>query len=784
MTDYYQKKYFVYASIGFLLLIFSACRSARFLEEDQSLVVRTEIEGLSSTLKEEAEDYIPAGVRPNSRVNLFLYHLVNTSSGKYKSQNIRKIGEAPHILDSALVDLAALQVNRFLFNKGFLDAQVNNQITYKGRKAAVLFQVDTGRPYTIDRILLDIPDPSVATLYLQNKSYFSSLRPGIQLDIDSIAAEREGLYTFLKNQGYYDFTRQHMHVDLDTTIGNHRVDLQIHIDNDPGRDWHIKYQMDSSFVRILHADPSRNLSEPKVSLQDGGLIFQDYTGSFRPRALARHLFHQQDDLYSLQLENMTYDRLYELNSFRSVKINYQKIDSNRLQAHYELIPRARMSNQIEGEYTFSGGMSGFNLANTFSHRNLFGGSEQLDIKLSYGLLFDARMDGGLLDRVFNNDFQIGVNVTIPRLLTPFGIWGLGSYGLPRTTFSSTLQIFDQLLTYHNRYAVNTMTYHWWSSRFQQHQFSPLVLEYRRGQLNSSFADQLIDQGYLLYVRSNNRAYFGLGSQHVYTYNAPKLNRLEDFFYMRTALDFSGNLLHLASELVQFKENADGEKELFGAPYLQYAKLEGDFRFYKHFGGNRQLIFRFNPGIAIPYGNNSSMLIFEKSFYGGGMNGMRAWQARTLGPGNYNRKDLDPALRMNLRNLDQLGEIKLETNLEYRFKILQNLWGAQVNGAAFADMGNIWQLEEQQLTPGGRFQADRFLGQIAIGAGAGLRFDLEYFVLRLDVGAKVKDPQFSGDDQWVISKWFDGKSFKDRYATTNAPDRYRFVQYNFGIGMPF
>ena len=141
--------------------------------------------------------------------------------------------------------------------------------------------------------------------------------------------------------------------------------------------------------------------------------------------------------------------------------------------------------------------------------------------------------------------------------------------------------------------------------------------------------------------------------------------------------------------------------------------------------------------------------------------------------------------MNLRNLDQLGEIKLEANLEYRFRIMHNLWGAKVKGATFTDIGNIWQLNEQQLTPGGKFEADKFLGQLGIGAGAGLRFDLDYFIIRFDVGAKVRDPQFDGADQWVISKWFNGASaFKNNYAQTNAPDRYRFVQYNFGIGLPF
>lgn len=784
MTDINKKSYFVYASIGFLLLIFAGCRSARFLDEGQSLIVKTEIEGLSPAMEEEAEAYIPASVLPNSRLNLFLYNLVNTSDGKYKTRNLRKIGHPPHILDSALLDLTTVRINRYLFNKGFLDAQVRDSVFVNRQRATIAFHVNEGVPYTIDRILLNITDPAIMTLYVQNKHTFSNLRPGIRLDIDSVAAEREGFYFLMRNSGYFDYVRQNMSVDVDTNKVNQQASLRINIDNHTPDEAHVKYRIDSSFVTIRHAIAERNHSEPVMSEQSGGIIFRDYTGRFKGRSLRRHIFQQYGQTYNLNNENITYDRLYELSSFRSVKINYLKTDSNKLQAHYELIPRSSMSNQIEGEYTFSGGMSGFNLANTFSHRNLFGGSEQLDVKLSYGVLFDSRMPGSLFNRVFNNDFQIGVNITVPRLLSPFRISRVGQYGLPRTTFSSTLQIFDQLQTYHNRYAVNTMTYHWFSDRYKQHQFSPLVLEYRLGRLNSNFAQELIDQGYLLYVRSNNRAYFGLGSQYIYTYNAAKLNQRDNFFYMRNALDVSGNLLNISSNIFNFSTNSDGEKELFGVPYLQYVKVEGDYRLYKHFGGNRQLIFRINPGIAIPYGNNSSMLIFEKSFFGGGMNGMRAWQARTLGPGNYNRQDLDPSLRMNLRNLDQLGEIKLESNIEYRFRVIDDLWGAKVNGATFADFGNIWQIDEQQLTPGGSFQADKFLSQLGIGTGAGLRFDLDYFVLRLDVGAKVKDPQFREKDQWVIQHWFNGAELKSRYAETNAPDRYRFLQYNFGIGMPF
>ena len=138
----------------------------------------------------------------------------------------------------------------------------------------------------------------------------------------------------------------------------------------------------------------------------------------------------------------------------------------------------------------------------------------------------------------------------------------------------------------------------------------------------------------------------------------------------------------------------------------------------------------------------------------------------------------------MRNLDQLGEIKIEGNLEYRFKVIQNFYGAKVKGAVFTDFGNVWRLRENKERLGEEFKFNRFLNQLAIGTGAGLRFDLNFFIFRLDAGIKVKDPQFIGSNQWVIKNLFNSKDFKEEYSKTNGPDRYRFVQYNFGIGMPF
>src|SRR5690606_36975789 len=188
-------------------------------------------------------------------------------------------------------------------------------------------------------------------------------------------------------------------------------------------------------------------------------------------------------------------------------------------------------------------------------------------------LFDSRLPGNLTDKIFNTDFQIGVNLSFPTLLTPFRVRSVGRYGLPKTTFSSSLQLFFQDQTYANRYFINSVNYQWYQATNKMHSFTPVVIEYRDGRLNDEFRDKLIDQGYELYVRSNNRRYFGLGSQYAFTYNSTKLTTLSNFNYFRGAVDVSGNLLSVLGNLMNLKKDEDGSRLVFGVPYLQYIKGE-------------------------------------------------------------------------------------------------------------------------------------------------------------------------------------------------------------------
>ena len=741
------------------------------------------MEGVPNQLKEQAYQYIANEIRPNSPLNLTVYNIVNTKNGRYKTEKIRQVGEPPRILDSSLLDLSNTQIQRFLQTKGYFQAKVAPEVETVRKKSKITFRADVGAAYKIRNISYDYEDRHIGRVYEQQVKPESSLVPGEQYDYQKLLRERENLYQEAKNRGYYDYLRQYMRIGIDTNTTNNQADLQLSIIQSDSVDQQVHY-INDVFLRIRQADEGSSAGVAFVEDTISSVHFADETGRFRLTPIRRYMYLRPGQTYRLTDENVSYDRLYDMNSFRNVKINYEAEDDTLLNVYYELIPRATMANQIEGEYTFSSGMSGFNLGNTFSHRNVFGGSELLEVKLAYGMLFDPRLGGSLSQRVFNNDIQIGVNLSFPRLLLPFRTRNVGRHGLPRTTFSSSVQLFDQYRTYSNRYVINTLNYTWWQSNNLQHSYTPLVLEYRLGRFNSDFAQNLIDEGYGLYVESNDREYFGLGSQYAITWNAPKLSRLEDFSYLRGSVDVSGNVLGLLSNVFNFKENEQGEKLLLNVPYLQYIKGEVDYRRYKHFGGQRQFVFRFNGGVAVPYGNNSNLLIFEKSFFAGGMNGIRAWQARTLGPGNYNREGLPEDLRINLRNLDQLGEVKLEANLEYRFRILNNFLGAKLNGATFVDMGNIWRLRADQLNPNGEFKFDKLFGQTAIGTGLGLRFDMDYFILRLDAGLKVKDPQFIGSEQWVLKHLFDARTFKDQYYQLHRPDRYNFIQYNFGVGLPF
>ncbi len=754
------------------------------------MVKKVRLQGVDKQFLETALTFVQSDIRPNSRQNLALYNFFNTRRGKYRTDRIKAIGEAPHVLDSSLLEISRVQIEKFLASKGYFNAKVKSDLKIKKQNAEINFTADIGSEFKIKKISFEIEDTTVSALYLANRDKFTRLQEGKRFDSDSLAYEREQIYKLMKQHGYYDYVRQFVRFDVDSNLLNNEANLRLFLANPANKSAHQTYTIDNSVLTISNSNGlNAGLKTDTVAI-DSQFHFVDYSGKFNAKPISRYIYLKKNDLYNIDNEEVTYDRLYDFNVFRNLKIEYQKSGDStyKLVPNYSITPLKRMSNRVEGEYTFNSGRNGFNIGNTYTNRNLFGGAEHLEIKAKYGIFFNADGSGNVFDRVFSRDLQLGANLVIPKLFVPFNIPSMGRNGIPRTTISSSFQLFDQRQAFSSRVFINSIIYDWVETKTKLHSFTPINIEFRKGKLDPVFRDSLIQRGFELYVRTNDRRFFNLGSQYAFTSNAIKLNTYSNFLYFKGSIDAAGNSLGLLNKIVNFNVDNDGFRTIMGLPYQQYLKTEIDLRYYWSFGGEKQLVARINPGVGIAYGN-SDQLTFEKNFFAGGSSGVRAWQARTLGPGNYNRAILGSdgkadTLRANLRNLDQLGEIKMEGNLEYRFKIADNILNAKVKGATFADIGNVWRQKQTVENPGGEFKFNQFLGQLAVGVGAGLRFDLNYFVFRFDAGIKVKDPQFTGSDQYVIKHLFNKKQFKLDYSETHRPDIYRFVQYNFGIGMPF
>ena len=744
------------------------------------MVTKLNLKGVDKQFEEQAKSYVALDIRPNSPFNLFIY---NNFSKKGKL----KLGEAPHLVDSSLIDVSGKQIQKFLYSKGYLNAEVKSDIKTKNKRATITFTANQGTSFKFNEISFKIRDSIIKSLYLINRNSFTKITKGARYDEDSIAYEREKIFYLLKSNGYYDFLRQYVRPVVDTNLNKSLANIEISILNPGDGSSHQQFTINDSYFNIQSAGIS--LQKVDSTLIDSQYYFYDHSNFFKPKRIVNYVYFKKGDNYDMTKVELTNQRLYDLNVFKSVNITFKKTSdsTNRLNAILDIVPLKRKFNRIDAEYTFNSSITGLNLGLTYQNRNAFGGGEVFEVKVRSGFQFDRNLSGKFIDRILSRDYQVGTSLTFPRLISPFPIPLIGKNGIPRTRIGLSYQIFNLTNTYRRNTVGSYFTYEWVETKYKTHSFTPINIQYSLGNIKQSVADSLESKGERFFL-TTLRSQLVSSSLYTYTYNFLRLNEYRNFIFFLGNIEIGGNTASLAAAVFGKQPNANGQRELFGVPYYQFVKLEPDFRIYKSLGGERQLIVRLNPGIGFSYGNVKA-LPFEKLFFAGGSTGIRAWQARTLGPGNYNRSSLaNDSTRINLRNLDQLGDLKFEGNLEYRFKIVNNFFGTKVKGASFIDYGNIWQLRNQGQQEERVFQINKLWEQLAIGVGAGVRFDVSFFVFRLDAGFKFKDPQFIGDQQWVSQYWFNKQKrdvFKNTYNNlTNRPDNYSFTQIQFGIGMPF
>lgn len=772
-------KYFI-KNFGILLgciILLGSCNSTRFVPEGKYLLNRISVRIDDKDIKREA---LKTHIRQKENLRILgvlKFHLgvYNLSSREKDNDWLKRIGEAPVLYDEAQTQKSKDQLKIFLKNKGYYNAVVTDSLVKNEakHKLNLIFDIEAHEPYRIRNYGYAVKDINIRKILLQD-SVSQLLKPGDIFDLDVLNAERQRISNALKNKGYYKFSEEYVSFKADTNLYNHQVDLQVNVDdallNNDEKETvnHQQYKIRNYLINLTYKTPdlSGQQSEEKSdTLVKDNYIFT-YSGKLNYKPVLFFDLNRLKDstYYCLDNAEKTYRALNRLRQFKLINIGFNETNTffndsvPQLDCRMQLSPLPKQNISVEVEGTNSSGNLGIAGNFNYQHRNVFRGAEVFDFQLR-----GARERQALINNLFNTrEFGIESSLTVPKFLNFIRGKQFFTFQIPETKLTIGFN-FQSRPDYTRSITNFKFGYNWKTSNYQFHTLNLVDLNYVNiYNPDSTFLNSIQD----LYIKSSFTDHLILASNYTWMFNTQDVNKREDYTYYKVGLESAGSLLWLYSGIINKSktESIDtitGKKsyyyEILNKRFAQYLKADFEYRYGHMIDKSSSIVGRTFVGIGIPFGN-FNVLPFEKKYFTGGANGIRAWQVRSLGPGSYPYKTLSGIYP------NQSSDIKLEANLEYRFKLF---W--LMEGALFVDAGNIWAINYKDNREGAVFRIDEFYKQFAVGSGFGLRFDFTYFLFRLDLGAKMRDPSREA-----------GKRF--------IPGNYRLStdQFNlsFAIGYPF
>lgn len=671
----------------------------------------------------------------------------------------KRIGEPPVLTSSVNFEKNADVLENRLHNHGYFHASVTFDTVTRRKKTRATFVAKTGPQYTINSVSFP-SDSSELSKAITATAPRSLLVPGEPYNLDIIKAERVRIDERLKNVGYFYFSPDYLIVNADSTIGGNKVDLMIRLKPETPGDARNVYKIRDI---IVHADYSLDNTDtsrvkPDSSLYHGYFII-DPDQRFKPKVFDRTLVINPGDMYSREDHNLSLNRLISLGVYKFVKVQFEEVETDtarQLNAYYYLTPLPSKSIRLElGGLSKSNNATGSEITLSWRHRNLLRGAELLTVSAFAGV---ERQISGQQPAVSTNRLGAELNFVVPRITFPFR-FNTSSEFVPQTRMNLGYELYNRTDQYTlNSFRLN-VGYVWKEHITKEHELNVFSINYVRPlNITSEFTKELNANPTL---QRSIEEQFIIGSNYNFNYNSQvRPNRRTHNLYFNGNVDLSGNVLGLVTGA-----KSTDRKTILDVPFAQYLRFEPEVRHYLRFNNSQtnMLASRIILGLGYPYGN-SYMMPFAKAFFIGGTNSVRAFRARSLGPGTYYGGNADTS-RIFLP--DQPGDIKLELNTEVRFNIT-----SIINGAFFIDAGNIWTVREDTLRPGSKFSG-KFLNQLAIGAGFGLRLDLNLVILRGDLAFPIRKPWLQADP-WVLNRI----NFADsRWRREN-------MIFNLAIGYPF
>ncbi|NOR87271.1 MAG: BamA/TamA family outer membrane protein [Bacteroidales bacterium] len=720
------------------------------------------------------------------------------------------VGEAPVIFDAFAINDSKVDMNAYLRNLGYYESSISDTVHYNKdkKKVEVEYVIYEGKPYKINQFIKNITDTRVDSLISLPINNFS-LDTAALFNAYKLDEMRYSISDYLQNNGYYGFGPDQVVFYADTNQSKHLVDMEMElfnssIENDSTISepyFPIYYFNEISIKNYpyqLSIMKEKEIQTTKYGADSVKFNYYDKL-NFKPYLLHRRVDIRSDSIFRQKDIARSIRAINGLGIFKSVhfKINPAENFSadtiiKYIDCEIQLSPATKQSYTIDLEGYTSSGTVGTGLKFTYVHKNIF----------KRAIYFNLSLNGKV--EKFTSDinastgsmyaYEYGVNTTLrfPNFFSPFRLYKFNNTFFPNTLINVNYTFKDR-----SEYVRQTTSlafgYSWSTPKGIKHNLNPIDFYL------TEFQD--IQYDYLQYLIDKNLydQYFDhvipAGNYSIF-YSNQKINSLQNFFLVNMKFELAGNLFSIGNQLFDTQKTGSGDLYIkvieayayeyvpdslqqdyiedtrdslntyapsyytfVGLLYNQYLKTDIDLRQNWFIGEHMSFIARFFGGIIFPYGNTQFSPI-EKQYFVGGSNDLRAWWARSIGPGSY---ILDDQTRQ-LKNYYQNGDIKLLANFELRHNIM---W--RINGALFADIGNIWNIYQNPSFPDGEFKFDTFYQQMGLGIGYGLRFDFSFFIIRFDLAFKLRDPSINSNNKWVYSQ---GDSY------------YKKPILNFGIGYPF
>lgn len=740
-----------------LLLLLTSCGPTRYIPEVETML-------RSVKLLSTSDDVDPANYRLHIRqeanskwfsllkVPVALYCLSPADTAQHKKNIFRKIGEAPVVYDKSMTEQSRMALEQALRQKGYFHGEVRADTTTSKRRTDLTYTLMPGERYYVSNIAREF-DSDTIRLALERAGYRSLLRRGMPLDLPRLADERSRLISALQNLGYYRVNKEYVSYTIDTIPGETNAHVTMHFARPAG--------IDSTHVY----EPYRIRA---VNIQEQGLAQKD---RLRERVYRNHVMIHPDSLYREEDVSQTYSALGSLQaiSYSTLRLQEAPTAEPLLDADITVMRAKPHSVSAELEGTNTNGDLGAAVALTYQNKNLFRGSELFSFKVRGAYEAITGLEG------YNDEnyveYSAEASLRLPAFRLPFGKkarW----HGARLTSDVRLLYNSQNRPEFHRRMLTGDWAYRWYNKQRPglNHRLDLLSLNYIfMPWISPTFKQNYLDGESPRYsiLRSSYENLFIMSSSYTLSYssqnNTTPMPLVQDniaarrSWGLRFRLETAGNLLYGIANMLKMSKNGAGQYEIFNIAFSQYVRTELDLTRLYAFDERNTLAMHGYFGIAIPYAN-STTIPYEKRFFSGGANSVRGWSVRELGPGSYKGRD------GKVDFINQTGNMKLDLSIEWRTKLF---W--KFDGAAFIDAGNVWNTRSYEGQENGVFKWNNFYRQIAVAYGLGLRFNLDYFVLRFDGGMKAINPAVpSGKGHWPL--------LHPRFS--------RDFAFHFAVGLPF